>query len=52
LETNEHTQATMKKWCKGDDIQDCTHKQRYDAKYQSQISSVLGAILLRQVGAR
>jgi len=23
------------KWCKGDDIEDCTHKQRYEASYQS-----------------
>jgi len=26
------------KWCKGDDIEDCTHKQRYEASYQSKIS--------------
>ena len=24
------------RWCKGDDIQDCTHKQRYEASYQRQ----------------
>ena len=23
------------RWCKGDDIQDCTHKQRLEASYQS-----------------
>ena len=23
------------KWCKGEDIEDCTHKQRYAALYQS-----------------
>ena len=23
------------RWCKGDDIEDCTHKQRYEASYQS-----------------
>ena len=23
------------KWCKGDDIEDCTHKQRYKSSYQS-----------------
>jgi len=28
------------KWCKGDDIADCTHKQRYEASYQS-IAKVL-----------
>ena len=22
------------KWCKGDDIEDCTHKQRYEESYQ------------------
>ena len=22
------------KWCKGDDIEDCTHKQQYEALYQ------------------
>ena len=25
------------KWCKGDDIEDCTHKQRYEASYQSMV---------------
>jgi len=25
------------KWCKGDDIEDCTRKQRYEAPYQSMI---------------
>jgi len=25
------------KWCKGDDIEDCTHKQRYKALYQSMV---------------
>ena len=25
------------KWCKGDDIEDCTHKQRYDESYQSMV---------------
>jgi len=25
------------KWCKGDDIEDCTHKQRYEASYQSTV---------------
>ena len=25
------------KWCKGDDIQDCTHKQRYVESYQSMV---------------
>jgi len=25
------------KWCKGDDIEDCTHKQRYEALYQSMV---------------
>ena len=24
-------------WCKGDDIEDCTHKQRYEASYQSMV---------------
>ena len=23
------------KWCKGDDIEDCTHKQRYEESYQA-----------------
>jgi len=23
------------KWCKGDDVEDCTHKQRYEESYQS-----------------
>ena len=26
-----------KKWCKGDDTEDCTHKQRYEALYQSMV---------------
>jgi len=25
------------RWCKGDDIEDCTHKQRYEASYQSMV---------------
>jgi len=25
------------KWCKGDDIEDCTHKQQYEASYQSTV---------------
>jgi len=25
------------KWCKGDDIEDCTHNQRYEALYQSMV---------------
>jgi len=25
------------KWCKGDDVEDCTHKQRYEASYQSMV---------------
>jgi len=25
------------KWCKGDDIEDCTHKQRYEASYRSMV---------------
>jgi len=25
------------KWCKGDDIEDCTHKQRHEASYQSTV---------------
>jgi len=25
------------KWCKGDDIEDCTHKQRYEALYQRMV---------------
>ena len=25
------------KWCKGDDIEDCTHKQRYEESYQSMV---------------
>ena len=25
------------RWCKGDDIEDCTHKQRYEALYQSMV---------------
>ena len=24
------------KWCKGDDIKNCTHKQRYEASYRKQ----------------
>ena len=24
-------------WCKGDDMEDCTHKQRYEASYQSMV---------------
>jgi len=27
----------FEKWCKGDDIEDCTHKQRYEALYQSMV---------------
>ena len=23
------------KWCKGDDMEDCTHKQRYETSYES-----------------
>ena len=26
------------KWCEGDDIEDCTHKQRYKASYQSMVT--------------
>jgi len=26
-----------KTWCKGDDIEDCTHKQRYEESYQSMV---------------
>jgi len=26
------------RWCKGDDIEDCTHKQRYEASYQSMVN--------------
>ena len=25
------------KWCKGDDLEDYTHKQRYEALYQSMV---------------
>jgi len=25
------------KWCKGDDIEDCTHQQRYEESYQSMV---------------
>jgi len=25
------------KWCKGDDIEDCTQKQRYEASYKSMV---------------
>jgi len=25
------------RWCKGDDIEDCTHKQRYEASHQSMV---------------
>jgi len=25
------------KWCKGDDIEDCTHKQRYEESYHSMV---------------
>jgi len=25
------------KWCKVDDIEDCTHKQRYETSYQSMV---------------
>jgi len=25
------------KWCKGDDIEDCTHKQPYEESYQSMV---------------
>jgi len=25
------------RWCKGDDIEDCTHKQRDEASYQSML---------------
>jgi len=27
----------QEKWFKGDDIEDCTHKQRYEASYQSMV---------------
>jgi len=27
------------KWCKGDDIEDCTHKQRYEESYQSMMKA-------------
>jgi len=26
------------KWCKGDDIEDCIHKQRYVVSYQSMVN--------------
>ena len=29
-----------KKWCKGGDIEDCTHKQRYEASYQSMVKGL------------
>jgi len=29
------------KWCKGDDIKDCTHKQRYEVSYQSKRKGLL-----------
>jgi len=25
------------KWCKGDNIEDCTHQQRYEESYQSMV---------------
>ena len=25
------------KWCKGDDVEDCTHEQQYEASYQSMV---------------
>ena len=25
------------KWCKGDDIEECTHKQQYEESYQSMV---------------
>jgi len=28
------------RWCKGDDIEDCTHKQRYEASYQSMVKGL------------
>jgi len=31
------------KWCEGDDIQNCTHKQRFEASYQSKKCEGLAA---------
>jgi len=28
------------KWCKGDDIEDCTQKQRYEASHQSMVKAL------------
>ena len=28
------------RWCKGDDIEDCTHKQRYETSYQSMMMMI------------
>jgi len=30
----------FEKWCKGDDIEDCTHKQRYEVSYQSMVKGL------------
>jgi len=30
-----------KKWCTGDDIEDCTHKQQYEASYESMVKVLL-----------
>jgi len=31
------TKRPYERWCKGDDIEDCTHKQQYEASYQSMV---------------
>jgi len=53
METNDaHFQSFFARNAGTDDTEDCTCKQQYEASYPSKIPSVLGAILLRQVGAR
>ena len=36
------------KWCKGDDIEDCTHKQRYEELYQSMVKDQSMVKVLQQ----
>ena len=31
------TKQPYERWCKGDDIEDCTHKQQYEASYQGMV---------------
>ena len=37
-EGQQRMRCRYEKWCKGDDIEDCTHKQRYEESYESMMT--------------